>query len=102
MHLKQLGGGNLEDALIAIGQFGDHDMEQLLSFAKKGVLSKREFIDSLTMLPLSLGDDLGAQLRYLRTRKSKVMRVTRTDLTQQKAWALSAITDIESKMKSKV
>jgi hypothetical protein len=101
-HLNQLDGGNLEDALIAVGQFGDHDMERLLSFAKEGVLSKHEFIDTLTMLPLSLSDNLGAQLRYLTARKTKVMHVTRRDLTEQKAWALTSIKDFESEIKSKM
>jgi hypothetical protein len=50
-HMKQLDGGNLEDARIAVGQFSDRDMEHLLLFAKKGLLSKRELADALTMLP---------------------------------------------------
>src|ERR1700739_404793 len=36
-HLKQLDGGNLEDALVALGQFSDHNMERLLFFAKTEV-----------------------------------------------------------------
>jgi hypothetical protein len=56
-HLKQLDGGNLEDALVALGQFSDHDMESLLSFANRGLLSKHEFTDALTMLSLSLSDN---------------------------------------------
>jgi hypothetical protein len=39
-HLKQLDGGNLEDSLVALGQFSNHDMENLLLFAKSGLLSK--------------------------------------------------------------
>ncbi len=79
-HVKQLDGGNLEDALIALGQFSDHDMKRLLLFANKGLLSKRELTDALTMLPLSLSDNPRAQLALLSARKRRVMHVTRKDL----------------------
>lgn len=100
-HLKQLDGGNLEDALIALGQFSDHDMERLLLFSKKGLLSKRELTDTLTMLPLSLSDDPHAQLELLSARRSKVMRITRKNLSEQKRQALNAINGFASEVRSK-
>jgi hypothetical protein len=100
-HLKQLDGGNLEDALTALGRFSDHDMERLLFFANKGLISKRELEDSLTMLPLSLSDDPRAQVHLLSARKSKVMRVTRKDLLEQRTQALSAINNFASEIRSK-
>lgn len=100
-HARQLDGGNLEDALVALGQFSDHDMERLLIFANKGLLSKRELTDALTMLPSSLSDNPHAQLQLLSTRKSKVTRVTRKDLSQQRAQALTAISDFAAEIRSK-
>jgi hypothetical protein len=90
-HVKELDGGNLEDALIALGQFSNHNMTRLLLFAKNRLLSERELSDTLTMLPLSLSDNPDAQLKALDQRRSKVARVTRKDLMQQRRKALAAI-----------
>lgn len=100
-HLKQLDGGNLEDALIALGQFSDHDMERLLVFANKGLLSELNLRSALTMLPLSLSDNPHAQLDMLNARKGKVIRITRQDLSAQKTQALNAINDFECEIRSK-
>ncbi|MEO6147963.1 MAG: hypothetical protein ABIT70_13175 [Sulfuriferula sp.] len=100
-HLRSLDGGNLEDSLIALGQFSDHSMERLLIFAKKGQLSKQNLSDALTMLPLSLSDNPGAQLDSLKARRNRVMRVMRKDLFVQRALALRAIDDFGSEIRSK-
>jgi hypothetical protein len=100
-HLRSLDGGNLEDSLIALGQFSDHSMERLLIFAKKGQLSKQNLSDALTMLPLSLSDNPGAQLDSLKARRNRVMRVMRKDLFVQRALALRAIDDCVSEIRSK-
>jgi hypothetical protein len=101
-YLSQLGGGNLEDALRALGLFADHHMERLLFFAKKGLLSKNELEeDALTMLPLSLSDDPRAQLGLLCKRKNSVLRVTRTSLSEQRSQALSAISAFMSEIRTK-
>ncbi len=100
-YLRTLDGGNLEDSLIALGQFSDHSMERLLIFAKKGQLSKQEFNDALTMLPLSLSDNPSGQLDSLRARRNRVVHVTRRDLFEQKALALSAIDNFVSEIRSK-
>jgi hypothetical protein len=89
--LKDMDGGNLEDALVALGQFSDIHMDAFLAFAQQGLLSQRELTDALIMLPLSLGDDQSAQLSALQDRKHKVQHVTRTDLLEQRALALQAI-----------
>jgi hypothetical protein len=99
-HLRNLDGGNLEDALIALGQFSDHNMERLLIFANKGQISNHELTDALTMLPLSLSDNPHALLDLLKARKNKVMRVTRKDLLEQRALALRAIDDFVSEIRS--
>ncbi len=100
-HLKQLDGGNLEDALVALGQFSNHDMENLLLFAKRGLLSKQELSDALTMLPLSLSDNPKAQLASLSRRKTNLLRVTRKDVSEQRAQALSAIDAFAAEIRSK-
>jgi LmbE family N-acetylglucosaminyl deacetylase len=89
--LKRLDGGNLEDALVALGQFSDYDMERLLAFANKSLLSKHELSDALTMLPLSLSDDTHAQLVLLKGRRNKVVHVTRKDLFKERSKALVPI-----------
>ena len=100
-HLKELDGGNLEDALIALGQFSSYDVQRLLIFANKGLLSKRELTDALTMLPLSLSDNPRAQLSSLQSRRDKVMQVTWADLQKQRAEALAAIDTFMSEITSK-
>jgi hypothetical protein len=99
-HLKQLDGGNLEDALIALGQFSDYNMEQLLSFASNGLLSSHELSDSLTMLPLSLSDNPKSQLALLGARRRKIMQVSRRDLSQQQKLAMNAIDEFRAEIKS--
>lgn len=99
-HLKQLDGGNLEDALIALGEFSDHDMQRLLRFARQGLLSKVELADALTMLPLELSADRAALLKRLAARKNRVMRVPRKDLSEQKREALTAIDAFAAEIRS--
>ncbi len=99
-HIKELDGGNLEDALIALGQFSNRNMTRFLLFAKDGVLSERELSDALTMLPLSLSDNPDAQLKVLNQRRRKVVNVTRKDLLQQRRQALTAIDGFMSEIRS--
>jgi hypothetical protein len=100
-HLTQLDGGNLEDALVALGQFSEHDIERLLVFAKSGLLSKHELSDAMRMLPLSLSDEPRAQLKRLSTRREKVRSVARKDLSEQKVQALTALDESASEIRSK-
>ena len=91
LHLRQIGGGNLEDALISLGQFGDGDMESLLALRKNEILSRRSLAKALVMAPSSLTDKMKAQLDLLEARKSKVIAVSKEDLTSEKAEAIAAI-----------
>lgn len=100
VHLKKLDGAGLEDALEALGEFSDHDMEGLLILAHEGQLSKLELGDALTMLPYSLVDHMRAQLNYLKHRRARVNRVTRETLSAQKSVALKAIDQSIAEMKS--
>lgn len=100
-HLKDLDGGNLEDSLVALGQFSTHGMEQLLRFKRDGQLSEIELKDALTMLPLSLSDNPRGQLDALKARRQRVMQITQGGLAGERAEALKAIDDFASEIKSK-
>lgn len=101
-NLRNLDGGNLEDSLVALGQFSDHNMERFLLFASKEQVSEHEFTDALTMLPLSLSDNSYAQLKVLKARRSMVIRVSRKDILVQKEVALRAIDDFMSEIKKSI
>ncbi len=90
-NLSTLDGGNLEDSLVSLGQFSENNMELFLIFASQEKISKHQFVDALTMLPLSLSDDQSAQLKALKKRKKLVTRVQRKDLLESKTEALKAI-----------
>lgn len=100
-NLKSLGGGNLEDALVALGQFSDRDMVGLLMFAKEGLLSAHELTDALTMLPLTLSDNPDAQLNLVMTRRNKAAAVREQALSDQRAHALKALEDFAVEIRSK-
>ncbi|HXE95110.1 MAG TPA: hypothetical protein VN642_01790 [Dongiaceae bacterium] len=100
-HLQNLDGGNLEDSLIGLGQFGEHCIECLLELEKFNKLYKAQLNDALTMLPLALSDKPNAQLKLLKLRRSKVVHVRREDLIEQKAFAIKAIDDFISEISSK-
>jgi hypothetical protein len=100
-HLKNLDGGNLEDALRSLGKFSEHNMAQLLLLAHQGILSGRELDDAVTMLPLSLSDDAGAQLKLLEFRRQKAASITRKGLAQEKVQTLTAIDAFINEVKEK-
>ena len=91
LHLRQIGGGNLEDALISLGQFGDRDMESLLMLRKNEILSRHSLEKAVVMVPSSLADELKSQLELLETRKSEVIAVSKEGLMNEKAEAIAAI-----------
>ena len=92
-HLKQLDGGNLEDSLIALGMFAKRHPEDFLSLSKDGTISDRELVDSLTMLPSDLTDNLKGQAREMRVRRERIAKVGRSDLQEKKGVALKGIDD---------
>lgn len=99
-NLKALGGGNLEDSLVALGKFSDVDMESFLVLAKQGLLSEHQLGDALTMLPLSTSDNQKAQLSAMQFREQKVRHETLDDLSEEKALALKAIDDFIAEIKA--
>jgi hypothetical protein len=89
--LSRLGGGELEDAMRALGVFGDHDPVWLLTLTKNGHLPKQQLREVVTMMPLSLTDDSRRQLEFMRGRRKRIASVSRHDLQQTKVVALAAI-----------
>lgn len=90
-HLKQLDGGNLEDSLIALGMFAKRHPEEFLFLSQNGTISDREFVDSLTMLPSEMTDNLKAQAQEMRARRERIAKVERSDLQEKKDVALKGI-----------
>jgi hypothetical protein len=98
-HLKKLDGGNLEDSLRALGGFSDHNMKQLIIYANEGKLSEHEFTDALSMLPLSMSDDPIAQSKALKSRRDRVTKISESNLSKQKAMAITALDAALSQIK---
>lgn len=90
-HLRQLDGGELEDALRAFGRYSIHDMRDFLSLVASRALTQQEASDALTMLPLELDDQFDAQLAALRTRRTAVENVHDSQLQAAAKSALHAI-----------
>ena len=89
--LQSLDGGELEGALVALGQYGDQRPGELLLLARRGVLSRLSLADAVTMLPLSLTDDLPAQARAMKNRRDRFRRVAQPALFTERDLALRSI-----------
>ena len=90
----EIDGAVLEDSLIALGVFAARSgkgMEQLMYFRKSGLLSVYSFKDSLIMLPETFVDDACGQLKELKARKNRILRITKKDLAAERAIALETI-----------
>jgi hypothetical protein len=74
--VRLLDGGELEDALRSLGEFGSRHMQEFMAPAVAGALTDRNIADALTMLPLDLEDDFNAQLAELRKRRAALESLT--------------------------
>jgi hypothetical protein len=90
-HVRRLDGGNLEDALIALGQFSGIHMDALFDLVASGALSDGELQRSLIMLPLTLSDEPDAQLAEMKRRRSQADEVSSTALSRYRKAALASI-----------
>lgn len=88
--LRSLDGGELEDALVALGLYGDRHPADLLALTHRGVLSKRSLTDAVGMLPLSLADDPTAQLKAMEARRYRFRRVVALELASERRIAMQA------------
>jgi len=91
LRLRSLDGGELEDALVALGQFGDGRPVDLLGLALRGELSSRSLSDAVGMLSLSLTDEFPAQLAAMKARRARFRKVTSPELTSERRVALKSI-----------
>lgn len=89
--LHSLDGGELEDALVAFGRYGDHRPAELLELANRGALSKLSLADAVSMLPLSLTDDPQAQATAMKARRERFKKVIQPALTAERDLALRSI-----------
>ena len=90
-HLSSTDGGNLEDALIGLGRFGDRHMDFFLMLLKNDQITDHAFVASLTMFSGSLADRLQAQLAFLKSRRTKISGVTNPELSKQREYALKSV-----------
>ena len=98
--LHSLDGGELEDALVALGRYGENNPVELLLLAHRGIMAKASMASAVTMLPGSLSDNLEAQAAALEARRSRFTKIGRSDLSAERQIALrslaSAIEEVRS------
>jgi hypothetical protein len=90
-HVRQLDGGELEDALRAFGQFASHHMADFLALSAAGALTERQATNALTMLPLDLDDNFTAQIAALRARRIRLEHVRDPNVQTLKRAAIASI-----------
>lgn len=89
--LKLLDGGNLEDAMVALGQFSDKDMESFLAFARDHVLAAETIEDAVVMLPLETVDEPALQLGEIVKRRNAAAKVSDESLQEYRRSVLAAL-----------
>ena len=103
--LDSLDGGELEDSLVALGQFGDRRPVELLSLAHRGTLSRHSLAEAVGALPLSLTDNMHGQLQALKLRQARYRRIAQPQLAGERRLVLqsieSALTEIRPHLPSR-
>jgi hypothetical protein len=89
--LPSLDGGELEDALVALGRYGDLRPIRLLALSRQGILPMRSLADAVAMLPLSWSDDFGRQQLVLKARRTRFGRVSQPGFSAERELALRSI-----------
>jgi len=90
-HIRELDGGDLEDADVALGLFSMYDMQEFMHLALSGVITEDEFKSALVMLPLTLSDMPEAQLAELRKRRENIERISDPALGKYRGLGVAAI-----------
>ena len=99
-HLHSLDGGELEDGLRALGQYGDRRPAGLLTLAHRGVLSMLSLADAVSMLPLSMSDDMDGQTVAMRARHDRYSRAGEPMLARERSTALRSIDSAVAKIRA--
>jgi len=102
LRLRVFDGAKLEDALVALGEFGDRRPVELLELAHRGELSRDSLSDAVRMLSLSLTDEFPAQLAAMKARRERFRRVTRPELASERRIALKSIDSALAEIKANV
>lgn len=89
--LRSMGGGELEDALVALGRYGDHRPVSVLALTHRGTLSRRSLADAVSMLPLSFADDIGRQKQALESRRNRFRNVSQSQFSAERDLALRSV-----------
>jgi hypothetical protein len=89
--LHSLDGGELEDALVALGRYGDSRPKELLLLTHGGILEKSSLASAVTMLPSSLSDNLQAQAAALEARRSRFRKVAHPKLLAERELVLQSL-----------
>jgi hypothetical protein len=99
-NLHACDGAALESALIALGQLGDRDPEQLLNLVRQRMMTSKDLTDAVGTRPITFVDnDLGT-IRFFEARQKKLERVSRTDLLTLKAQALQGVANALKEFRS--
>lgn len=97
--IRELDGGNLEDALVALGQFSEWHTKEFLELAARRSVSVEELMRALTMLPASFTDNRPMQLAKIKERRSKLELVATPGLTKYRRISISAVNEFISEIK---
>jgi hypothetical protein len=90
-HMRELDGGELEDAYRALGESIDTAPKILLQEFCDGRMTEDQFTQAVEMLSLSFVDDKKGTLLALKTRKRKILSIKEAALKRQKQMAIKVI-----------
>lgn len=91
MGLRSLDGGELEDALIALGRYGDRKPVELLTLSHQGTLPMPSLADAVRMLPSSWSDNFVRQQLLLQARRNRFTNVSQWRLSAERKLAQRSI-----------
>jgi hypothetical protein len=98
-HLDKLDGGELEDALIALGESLHINPIILFREFKEGRMREYSFRSALEMLPLSFVDNKKGTLQELELRKMIVFSINEPGFEREKELAIKVLDDSIAEVK---
>jgi hypothetical protein len=88
-NLRRLDGGNLEDALVALGVSMNKNPTVVLRLCRDGVIGQITLKNCVSSYPLELSDNQRGTLSYLDRRRKRILSVEARDLEDVKRAALT-------------
>jgi len=89
--VASIDGGQLEDALIAIGSYSERNLQGLLRLAQLKKISEKHLSESLVATPLSLADKFADQVAVLSGRRELVSKLSDPSLSYLKTQLLQTL-----------